>query len=153
MIQRIQTIYLLLVAILNLVVIFLPLAVVQSGADFFNFDASGMSTMTTGKELVYPTWALMALSAIITILAFITIFMFKKRMFQIRLCIFNTILILGFYALFAFFMWKIAGVSEPFHFRMQIALALPLISLIFNGLAIRNIGIDEAMVRSLDRLR
>ena len=35
----------------------------------------------------------------------------------------------------------------------KIALTFPFISLILNYLAIRNIGADEALVRSLDRLR
>ena len=35
----------------------------------------------------------------------------------------------------------------------KFALSFPLVSLILNYLAIRNIGADEALVRSLDRLR
>lgn len=153
MIQRIQTVYLLIVAALNLAVVFLPLAVIQSGGMFYTFDASGMSTTVAPQELVYPTWALMALSAIISLLALVTVFLYKKRILQIRLCVFNTLLIIGFYALFAFFLWKISDVSEPFHFSMRIAVAFPLVSLILNYLAIREIGADEALVRSLDRLR
>lgn len=153
MIQRIQTVYLFIVAALNLAVLFLPLASVQAGDAFYLFDASGMSTTTTPTELVYPTWALMALSAIISLLALVTIFLYKKRILQIRLCVFNAILIIGFYALFAFFLWKVAGAAEPFHFTMQIALVFPLIGLIFDYLAIRAIGADEVLVRSLDRIR
>ena len=153
MIQRIQTVYLLIVSALNLAVVFLPLAVIQSGEAFYSFDASGMSTTEVPRELVYPTWALMVLSAIISLLALVTVFLYKKRILQIRLCVFNTLLIIGFYALFAFSLWKIAAVSESFHFSMRIAVAFPLVSLILNYLAIREIGADEALVRSLDRLR
>ena len=39
MIQRIQTVYLLIVAALNLAVVFLPLAVIQSGKTFYVFGA------------------------------------------------------------------------------------------------------------------
>ena len=117
MIQRIQTVYLLIVAALNLLVVFMPLATVQFDGIFYSFDASGMSTMTSPEALVYPTWALMALSALISLLALVTIFLFRRRMLQIRLCTF------------------------------------PLISLILNWLAIRAIGADEMLVRSLDRLR
>ena len=153
MIQRIQTVYLLIVAALNLAVVFLPLAVIQSGKTFYVFGASGMSMPEPPHELVYPTWGLMALSAIISLLALVTIFLYKKRILQIRFCIFNTLLMIGFYALFAFSLWEIATVSQPFHFSMRIAVAFPLVSLILNYLAIRQIGADEALVRSLVRLR
>ena len=36
---------------------------------------------------------------------------------------------------------------------VKIALSFPLVNLILDYLAIRNIGADEALVRSLDRLR
>lgn len=153
MIQRIQTIYLLIVAALNLLVVFLPLATVQVDGAFYSFDASGMSTTTAPEALVYPAWALMGLAAIISLLALATIFLFRRRMLQIRLCTFNTLLIIGFYALFAFYLWKIASAAEAFTFRLQVALVFPLVSLILNWLAIRAIGADEMLVRSLNRLR
>ena len=153
MIQRIQTVYLLIVAALNLLVVFMPLATVQFDGIFYSFDASGMSTMASPEALVYPTWALMALSALISLLALVTIFLFRRRMLQIRLCTFNTLLIVGFYGLFAFYLWRLAGSMDAFTFNFRIALAFPLISLILNWLAIRALGADEMLVRSLDRLR
>jgi len=153
MIQRIQTVYLLIVAALTVAMLFMPLAVIQSANDFFMLDASGLNTMTTPSELITPMWALMALASIITLIAFVAIFLFKKRVLQIRLCIFNSLLLIGFYGLLAFYVWKIAGQSDIFHFSPRIALGFPLVSLILNYLAIRNIGADEALVRSLERLR
>ena len=132
----------------------MPLATVRWDNNFYSFDASGLNTLPKPSELVFHTWALMALSALIALIAMITIFLYKKRMLQIRLCIFNTILLVGFYGLFAFFLWKISGVSVAFQFgNIRIALAFPLISIILNYLAIRNIGADEILVRSLNRLR
>lgn len=52
MIQRIQTVYLLIVAALNLLVVFMPLATVQFDGIFYSFDASGMSTMASPEALV-----------------------------------------------------------------------------------------------------
>ncbi|MDR1332581.1 MAG: DUF4293 domain-containing protein [Tannerella sp.] len=154
MIQRIQTVYLLVITALTVAMLFLPLAVIQSGDTFYTFDASGMSTMTTPAELVYPAWALMALACIISLLALATVFLYKKRVLQIRLCIFNAILMIAFYGLFAFFVWKVAGEqTETFRFSVRIALSFPLIALIFDYLAIRNIGADEVLIRSLNRLR
>ena len=153
MIQRIQTVYLLIIVALTIAVLFLPLAVLQSGDQLFFFDATGISTMAAQPELVYPTWALFALAAAISILALLTIFVFKKRILQMRLCVFNGILMLGFYGLFAFFFWSLKGQMAFVSVSLKIALSFPLISLILDYLAIRNIGADEALVRSLDRLR
>ena len=153
MIQRIQTVYLLIVAALTVIMLFMPLAVLQLENDFYTLDASGLTTMTTPAELVVPMWALMALASIITLIAFVAIFLYKKRLLQIRFCIFNCLLLIGFYCLLGFYVWKIAGQSDIFHFSPRIALGFPLVSLILNYLAIRNIGADEALVRSLERLR
>ena len=148
MLQRIQTVYLLIIMALTIAILFLPLAVLQSGDQLFTFDATGISTMAAQPELIYPTWGLFALTIVISLLALLTIFLFKKRILQIRICVFNAILMLGFYGLFAFFYQK-----EIFSLSLKIAFSFPLISLILDYLAIRNIGADEALVRSLDRLR
>ena len=153
MIQRIQTLYLLIIVALTTATLFVPLATVRIDADFYSFEASGLNTMTKPSELVYPTWALMVLPAAITIIASITIFLYKKRMLQIRFCIFNAFLLIGFYGLFAYFIWRMTGISDSFSFNVRIALPFPLICLILDYLAIRNIGADEILVRSLNRLR
>lgn len=153
MIQRIQTLYLFIIAGLTMAMFFIPLAVIQSGTDFYTLDVSGFSTMTDTPELVAPTWALMALAAIIVLIAFVAIFLFKKRVLQMRLCVFNGLLLIGFYGLVAYFVWKAASLPDMFHFNPRIALGFPLISLILDYLAFRNIGADEALVRSLERLR
>lgn len=153
MIQRIQTVYLLIIVALTVATLFLPLAVLQSGDQLFVFAAAGVSTMAAQPELVYPTWGLFALATAISLLAFLTIFLFKKRILQIRLCVFNAILMIGFYALFAFFYWNLGNQKEALSLSLKIAFSFPLVCLILNYLAIRNIGADEALVRSLDRLR
>ena len=153
MLQRIQTVYLLIIVALTVATLFLPLAVLQQGDALFSFDASGLSTMIGEPELLYPAWGLFALTAIIAIIALVTIFLYKKRILQIRLCVFNAILMLGFYALFGFFVWILKEELAGAALSVKIALSFPVIALILDYLAIRNIGADEALVRSLDRLR
>ena len=123
------------------------------GDALFSFDASGLSTMIGEPELLYPAWGLFALTAIIAIIALVTIFLYKKRILQIRLCVFNALLILGFYGFFAFLIYSLKGDMEGASVSVKIALSFPLVNLILDYLAIRNIGADEALVRSLDRLR
>ena len=43
MLQRIQTVYLLIIVVLTVATLFLPLAVLQQGDALFSFDASGLS--------------------------------------------------------------------------------------------------------------
>ena len=152
MIQRIQTIYLLVIAILAIVNLFFPLAVFQQGNELFTFDLIGISAMNGSGEVVYPTWGLFGLMAVIALIALVTIFLFKKRILQIRLCVFNMLLMLGFYAYFAYMAWDIKN-EVGADMSIKFALCLELVSLILNYLAIRNIGADEALVRSLERLR
>lgn len=153
MLQRIQTVYLLIVAALMVATLFMPLAMLQDGNELFRFDATGLSTMTAEPELIYPTWGLFALVAIIALVAFAAIFMFKKRMLQIRMCIFNALLKIGFYALFFYFILGLKGDMEGSSLSIKFALSFPLIAIILDYLAIRNIGADETLVRSLERLR
>ena len=142
MLQRIQTVYLLIIVVLTVATLFLPLAVLQQGDALFSFDASGLSTMIGEPELLYPAWGLFALTAIIAIIALVTIFLYRKRILQIRLCVF-----------FAFLIYSLKGDMEGASVSVKIALSFPLVNLILDYLAIRNIGADEALVRSLDRLR
>lgn len=153
MLQRIQTVYLLIIVVLTITTLFLPLAVMNVGDVFYSFDATGLNTMVAQPELVYPTWGLFVLTAVTALIALITIFLYRKRILQIRLCVFNALLMIGFYGLFAFFAWTIKGQMEGAHLGLKFALSFPLINLILDYLAIRNIGADEALVRSLDRLR
>ena len=156
MIQRIQTVYLLIISILMVILLFLPLAVLQIGEQFYSFNAMGLYTMLSEEpELVYPAWGLFVLTAAIAILALVIIFLFRKRILQIRMCVFNALLMIGFYALFGFLLWKIHGefATDTFSFTGKIGLTFPFICIILDYLAIRNIGADEALVRSLERLR
>ncbi|MCC8154524.1 MAG: DUF4293 domain-containing protein [Tannerellaceae bacterium] len=155
MLQRIQTIYLLAILVLMSVLMFVSLADVQINADFFKFDVSGLTTVGTESQLVYSTWSILALNVVIVAVALITIFLYKKRILQIRLCVFNGLLMVGYYALFAFFCWNLSKGLETgtIHITYKFVLAFPLICIILDYLAIRNIGADEALVRSLERLR
>ncbi|MDR3250640.1 MAG: DUF4293 domain-containing protein [Tannerella sp.] len=155
MLQRIQTLYLLIVAGLFIAVIFLPLASISSGSDAYMFDVTGLNTLTQPSELIYPTWALLAIAAIVVILAFCVIFMYRKRVLQIRLCVFNMLIMIGFCILFGFYVWQIGKLPQFPDMKPTISIwsSFPVIALIINYLAIRNIGADEVLVRSLNRLR
>lgn len=155
MIQRIQTVYLLAVAGMFVSLLFLPLAAVQTNEALYLFKIDGLQTTDAVAELVYPTWSLMLIAAIIVLLSFIIIFMYKKRVLQMRMCVYNALLIIGFCALSGFYCWQFGKSQDLQGMKIQFRFwtTFPFVALILNYLAIRNIGADEAMIRSLERLR
>jgi peptidoglycan/LPS O-acetylase OafA/YrhL len=100
---------------------------------------------------IQSTWGLFGILMVSTIVAVATIFLYKNRMLQIRMTIFNSLLLVGYYiaALAFYFALK----NDENMFRIGWALCLPLVSIILNILAIRAIGRDEVMVKAADRLR
>lgn len=162
MIQRIQTIYLAIVAILSSVSLFSVIARFTNGADtvaeFTNFSFSTLKEPFTAMTSTGP-WALGCILILVILLTIATIFMFNHRMHQLRLTIFNTILLVGYVAVYGFFSWlylnKLAVVDAKADVEFQLsAMAIfPVISIILNIMAIHNIRKDERLVRSLDRIR
>ncbi|WP_300725462.1 DUF4293 domain-containing protein [uncultured Bacteroides sp.] len=149
MIQRIQTVYLLIVAIMMVVMMSFPV-----GSFYTETSVSEMSNiaLTVADGTVsYAPWALFAILVIVAVLSIVTIFLYSKRMLQIRLTIFSIIVLIGYYATaaaFVFFKFNELGSFSP-----SWTLCLPVVSIIFNWLAIRAIGKDEMLVKAYERLR
>jgi hypothetical protein len=76
--------------------------------------------------------------------------MYKKRIRQIRVAVFTIVLLLGLFGIFFYFTY--AG-FEGAKVAFKIPVAFPLIAIILDYLAIRAIGKDEALIRSLNRIR
>ena len=84
MIQRIQTVYLLISGLLMASLFFLPFAQIETQTgELYNFMYRGLTN--ADGETVIPTLALAILLTVATVIPFITIFMYKKRVLQIRL--------------------------------------------------------------------
>ena len=147
MIQRIQSLYLLLVTCALTVSLCLPLGYFYIFDEEQVFKATGLLT----SYGLHSTWGLFVLLLLVAIVSFFTIFLYKNRMLQIRLTIFSTLLVIGFYIVFiVFYIILKQGTTS---FRVGWALCLPLVGLVLNILAIRAIGKDEVLVRAADRLR
>ena len=149
MIQRIQTVYLLIVAVLAVVVISMPLGSLITPESAI-CEMTNLSITAADGSVSYDPWALFAIQMVSAVIALGAIFLYKKRMLQIRLSLFNMILLVGYYATLAFFVYTL---KEDNSFVPSWSVCLPFISIILNWLAIRAIGKDEALVRSLNSLR
>ena len=147
MIHRIQTVYLLIVAGLLVAAMCLPMGYFIDTTGEHPFKALGMGVNGTFQS----TWGLFGILMLSTLVAAATIFLFKNRMLQIRMTIFNSLLLVGYYIAFLAFYFALKNDANLF--RIGWALCLPLVSIILNILAVRAIGRDEVMVKAADRLR
>ncbi len=143
MIQRIQTIYLLLISVLIGQLFLFPPVIFYKEAEVI-----ALSIGKTEPEVLPLT----ILFGLIVLISFITIFLFKKRILQIRLTIFNTVLMLGSVGLLTYIVYQFAE-ADSYLVEFKIFCSFPLITIILAYLTIRAIGKDEALVRSLDRIR
>ncbi len=151
MLQRIQTVFLVLAAAAMLVASATPLATFHYNySDEVVFEAMGVYLNGILND---STWGLFALSLSSSVLALITIFLYKKRILQIRLSIFNIILMIGFYLFFGFVFHKVYTVEDVLFNKIGVGIIMPVIAIILTILAIRKIGADETLVQSLNRLR
>jgi Ca2+/Na+ antiporter len=136
MIQRIQTIYMLITALLI-------------GAFYFWFPAI---INKSGEVVVHPDEPIILglIVAIIT-LAIISILLFKKRQNQFVLNRLNIILHFVLLGVIVYRSLTLSG--EPLVSQKGIGALLPLISIVFLVLANKAIKRDEDLVKSVDRLR
>jgi hypothetical protein len=149
MIQRIQTVYLLVVAILMVVMMSLSVGSFVA-ADYTATVFNNLSLVAPDGTADYAPWAMFAILMVSAVVTLGTIFLYKKRMLQIRLTIFNIILLLGYYGTLVTFVFMLKGENS---FTPSWTVILPLISIILDWLAIRAIGKDEMLVKAYERLR
>lgn len=154
MIQRIQTLYLLVAGILMGLTLCLPLAWFGSDAGTFELRAFALESLDGAVR--QSTWYMGVLQAAACVLPLITIFLYRRRLLQIRLCAVAMVLMLGVVAMEAIYYFLCARLFAEFAFHTQgfrPAIALPIVGLFFMYLAARAIFRDELMVRAADRIR
>lgn len=150
MIQRIQTLYLLLVVILGTLLCFV------SPVQFLTPEATDYVSLQA-----FDKWPLAVMTLSIPLLALVTIFLFRKRLLQARLNIMNVILCLGYYALVSLYVGFVARGYESVggmtladvDWYITFWAAIPLVNIVLTMMATRRILKDEALVRAADRLR
>ncbi len=154
MIQRIQTLYLLLAAALLAVTIFTPIATFagEGGeltlAAFTFSDASGASLLSTKFMGI--------LLACAALLPLVVIFLYKRRQLQIRLCGVELVLLLGcivFECIYCHIAKSSLAELGEGAMMVKVGAVMPLVAIVLTVMAMRGIFRDEILVRSLDRIR
>ena len=135
MIQRIQSVYLFLVILINVLAVLFLANTLDKTADL---------VFEIGYE--YHIYFL-----IISILSLWSLFAFKKRSFQLKTGRIN--LILNFVALGFFIYWLLILPGEINFSKKGIGLIIPVISIVFIFLAQKAIKRDDDLVKSADRFR
>ncbi len=150
MIQRIQTLYLLIAAALMTVAVFSPLAVFNVGAAEYTLSSFSLA----GEGGSFATLWLGILLAVSALLPLATLFLYKRRQLQIRLCAVELVLLIGCIVFIDY--WLSNRMFTDFdttYRRFAYGALMPLLSLVPVWLAMRAIFRDEVLVRSLDRIR
>lgn len=150
MIQRKQTLFLLLALVATVVCMCLPLG---------HFVPNGMGSDAVLYNLwivndnvrsfdVAPLFAILLVTCPINIAAILT---YKNRPLQSRLCLVNIFLMIVWGILCGVFSRNDLDMDASFH--VSIATALPFVAMVLYFMAKKGIDADERLVRAADRIR
>jgi hypothetical protein len=153
MIQRIQSVYLLLAALAQAALFFPANAWLKANA-----NATGYFTVQDGVFNISDALALQILFAASTVLCLVCIFIFKNRQLQLKLTRLNMLLTVLGLGMVAWLLYRLmesvsAGETQLSNIQYGTAWLSPFLAAIFSWLAMRGIRKDEALVKSMDRLR
>jgi hypothetical protein len=147
MIQRIQTVYIFIAALLTGLLLKLDFAELAVKGELYIFNANGI---ISDDQVLFNGLPILGFIGLITLLHLIIIFLFKKRILQIRILGFTMVLLLGLVGVMLYFLY---AAFEGAEVVFKIPIVFPVIAFILDYLAIRAIGKDEALIRSLNRIR
>ncbi len=159
MIQRIQSVWLLLSAVLTALAIFFPLVSISgvsagcngtAGIDIYSYVIQYSESCGGVAVNAFTMSIFMAITAVLNI---VVIFLFNKRKLQIKLTHYSFLLKVALVAVIVFYTFTLKGSFEDEHIIPQIGSLFLIIAMILDWLAVKGIRKDEALVRSVDRIR
>ena len=156
MIQRKQTVFLLLSAIALGLLFYFPLATFIGDKDSLILYVYKIVSLVPDHAPDVPTYFLMpllSLNILMILLSVVTVFMFKNRLRQLNFVRINLILLLIMIAVFFFYDVNVLEEVSGGVVQYETGAYFPLIAFIFFILAYRGIMSDERLIRSADRLR
>jgi len=155
MIQRIQSLLLLISAAVLSICLFTPAWEATSNGTAYHLNSFVLTvsddTISTHKNLFY----IAALIGVSILLTFFIIFKYNNRTLQMRLNMMNTILICLIEGLYFWYIREVklfigaAEITEKF----GLAFYMPLVALVLCFIAGKRIQKDEELIKSVDRIR
>lgn len=155
MIQRIQSLFLLLTSLLSLLFLngsFLKFFNSSGSEIYMNFMGIWKSSAGSNPQIIKGLIPLSVIVLVICILSFSAIFLFKKRKLQLRLVFIVILLTIVFIGIMLYYLFWVTGKFQA-ELVPGFKMLIPLLILIFGILAYRGIKRDENLVKSYDRLR
>jgi hypothetical protein len=156
MIQRVQSVYLLLITVLMSFFIVRPYAeftIIGDQLLAFHAHAIILNGVNSARDIYKHTIAVLSLAIITSLFSFICIFFYNRRITQIRLCIANTILLIVLLLIMLIYYVITRDSVEASRYTFKIPAIFPMLCIIFNFLAYRAIKHDELLVSSFNRIR
>jgi hypothetical protein len=154
MIQRIQTIYLFISTILLAFLFSNPLAeIVISEKLILLFKFNQILSPSDPDFIPVSTWPVTVLLISTILTGCLAIFQYKNRILQMRLCIFQILLMFGLTGMIYFLTKATVKHMNGQNSVFLWPVILPYISIILSYLAVKRIQKDEKMVRDYDRIR
>lgn len=150
MIQRIQSVYLLLAVLAIIGALCLPVGYFTDtdGVALLAFKPLEI-TLANGNLL--STWGLFAILLLGAFIPACTVFLYRNRRLQMRMTLFNMLLLIAYHVVLLLFFLMLK--NDFATFRLNWAICLPLIAIILDWLAFRAIRHDDEMVKAADRIR
>ena len=155
MIQRIQSLFLLLTSLLS--ILFLSGSFLtflnSSGTEItMNFRGILESSVAGNPQMIRSLIPLTVIMLIICLLSFAAFFLFKQRKIQLKLTLSLIILTILFIGMMLYYIFWVTGKYQT-ELVPGFKMFIPLLILVFGILAYLGIKKDENLVRSYDRLR
>ena len=126
------------------------------GGDGSEFGLYAFALKSAEGEVLHSTFYLGILLTLSALLPLVTIFLYRRRMLQIRLCVVEIVFLVGSAIMEGIYYFLSSRVISDLTFHTQglrASIALPVVSLLFAWLAARAIFRDELLVRAADRIR
>ncbi len=155
MIQRRQTLYLLCAVVVLVLVLVLPLGKYLVAGREVVLTALA-TTGETGGDRMVGSWPLAVLALAAALVPFVTIFLYKRRMLQIRLCFAEFVILLGLQGFVIWYLLLTKKMLSSFGevlVAYQVTAIFPLVAMSLVWLALRGVMKDEALIRSMNRIR
>lgn len=152
MIQRKQTLFLVLAVIASVCCLSMPLATLMPTGMSATSQVFNLWIADGNGSHDFSTWPLFAVLLLSAASGFLSIFLYKNRRRQAAVCVANIFLLLAWYLLFAWLVFS-GEQSAASTLVPEIPLALPAVAIVLYFMARQGIMADERLVRSMDRIR
>jgi len=154
MIQRIQTLFLLLAWGLFFSLFFTDMVTMMTADGYlFSFNLKGFYELAdAGKTLINNQWSILIMGGFINLLFAAAFLLYRRRVTQSKICIYLIIFLIGILGVSLYKVYATGKVMEA-GVVYHISMVFPILSAILTWLAFRAIRKDEILTKAYERLR